>query len=178
VIDTTNKQIISWGLSYLTVECDTARGAGQGVGGIYFEVSGLQVEASSAVAAVRNHNNKNAPSGHTRDFDLRSETDLERLLQHYWPGIIGQQLVELFDNRIDRTTVANWRAGRRRMPQWAIVRLEQQIRDFERYGHELISKLAPGPTRRANAVYLKRWQATRRLAKAGQQERKQKNAPA
>ena len=64
------------------------------------------------------------------------------------------------------------------MPQWAIIHLEQQIRDFERYGHELISKLSPGPTRRANAVYLKRWQATRRLAKADQQELKQNNAPA
>ena len=105
------------------------------------------------------------------------ETPLERVLQHYWPGVIGQQLVELFDGRIDRTTGATWRAGRRRMPQWAILHLEQQIRDFERYGHELISKLAPGPTRRANAVHLKRWQATRRLAKAAQPALKQKNAP-
>ena len=118
-----------------------------------------------------------APLDLTRDFDSRMETPLERVLQHYWPSVVGQQLVDLFDGRIDRTTVANWRAGRRRMPQWAILHLEQQIREFERYGHELISKLTPGPTRRANAIHLKRWHANGRLSKVEQQARKQKNAP-
>ncbi len=108
------------------------------------------------------------------------ETPLEQVIQHYWPGVIGQQLVDLFDKRIDRTTIANWRSGHRRMPQWAILHLEQQIREFERYGHELISKLAPGPTRRVNAMHLKRWHARRHNIKATDDQliAKQKNAPA
>ena len=105
------------------------------------------------------------------------ETPLERLLQHYWPGVTTRQLVAVFDNRIDRTSIANWRSGHRRMPTWAIDRLQREIREFEQYGHELASKLSPGPTRRVNAVHLKRWQAQRRIG-AIEIAPKKKNAPA
>src|SRR5882672_1528849 len=89
------------------------------------------------------------------------ETALERLLQHYWPGVSNSQLVELLDKRIDRTTIANWRSGHRKMPHWAIARLNQQIEAFERFGHALATKLSPGPTRRVNALHLKRWHANK-----------------
>jgi hypothetical protein len=106
------------------------------------------------------------------------ETPLERLLQHYWPGVSNRQLVDVFDKRIDRTSVANWRSGHRRMPHWAIARLEQEIKAFEAFGHDLVGKLAAGPTRRANAIYLKRWHATRYAGVADQLVDEKKNAPA
>lgn len=79
---------------------------------------------------------------------------LERVGRH--------DLVEVFNGRANRTTIANWKAGRHPPPQWAIDRLRQLADEFVGDMQADLDKLKPGPGLKAGARNLAAYLAVRR----------------
>lgn len=98
----------------------------------------------------------------TQIFDLPLATAFARALEIIAPGASCRELAPLFEGKVDRTTIAHWRNGRRSVPLWAIERV-RQIHASK--SSELANHLAEatqketGPTRRAGAINIKKWNA-------------------
>ncbi len=72
---------------------------------------------------------KNAPPGHTRDFDLQPVSPFRRGVDVLQYGASGRQAAALLDNRISRQVAGHWLTGRRQAPRWALQSLARQIQD-------------------------------------------------
>lgn len=60
--------------------------------------------------------------------------------------MLGERdLVQLFDGRVNRTTIANWKAGRRGPPQWAIDRILARWEERDQTTRATIAKIEKGP---------------------------------
>jgi hypothetical protein len=74
---------------------------------------------------------------------------------------IGEHdLAALFADRADRTTILNWRAGRRNMPAWAIDRVRQRWLSIKQEGDADLGAMVPGPGLKAGARNLAIWRAS------------------
>ena len=87
------------------------------------------------------------------------EKPFELAIRALWPNATGQELVALFDGRAAVTTIANWRAGRRGIPAWAIDRLHQRIDERSAQAKRHLQHVAPGPGLKAGAINLARYRA-------------------
>lgn len=87
------------------------------------------------------------------------EKPFEMALHELWPDATGQDLVALFDGRVAVTTIANWRAGRRGIPPWAIDRLHQRIDERSAQAKRYLQHVVPGPGLKAGAINLARYRA-------------------
>ena len=86
---------------------------------------------------------------------MTHETPFSRVLER-----IGERdLVQLFDGRAARTTISNWKAGRRSMPRWAIERLRQHWQSIDNATREDLARIEPGLGKRAGAINLARYRA-------------------
>lgn len=54
-----------------------------------------------------------------------------------------------FAGRVHRTTIANWKAGRHPVPQWAIDALRQRWQELDTIAHQKIARIKAGPGRKA-----------------------------
>ena len=97
------------------------------------------------------------PPCHQRDLELPEQTAFAVAVER-----IGKRnLVELFEGRANRTTIANWKAGRHPAPQWAIDRLQQEWQAIDTATREALSRIPLGPTKRAGALNIQRYNARR-----------------
>src|SRR5216684_6338058 len=96
-----------------------------------------------------------APHGYQGDRTKVYETTVDQALRWLVPDAHGRKLVALFDGRVTRATIANWRAGRRSIPQWAIDRIDQLTRERSR----AVTAIKPGPGK--SAIGFARWRARR-----------------
>lgn len=87
------------------------------------------------------------------------ENHFELAIRALWPNASGQDLVALFDGRVAVTTIANWRAGRRGIPSWAIDRLHQRIDEHSAQAKQYLQRVQPGPGLKAGAINLARYRA-------------------
>jgi hypothetical protein len=83
------------------------------------------------------------------------DTPIDQALRWLVPNADGKQLVALFDGRASRPVIANWRAGKRSAPQWAIDRINQRLKERQ----EKAAKIQPGPGR--STIGFRRWRANR-----------------
>lgn len=96
-----------------------------------------------------------APLSHARDFDLSEQTTFARAVRR-----LGRpDLIALFGHRANRTTIANWIAGRHPAPQWAIDRLNQEWHAIDTEMRRELASLKPGPGKRVGAINLARYRA-------------------
>lgn len=72
-----------------------------------------------------------------------------------------QDLVELFGRRANRTTIANWIAGKHPAPQWAIDRINQEWLRLEASMRDALAGLKPGPGKKAGTLNIKRFNQSR-----------------
>lgn len=86
------------------------------------------------------------------------QTPFARVLER----IGADDLVALFHGKANRTTIANWKAGRHPPPQWAIDRLHQIAGQLESDLRADLDKLKPGPGLKAGARNLAAYLAARR----------------
>lgn len=71
-------------------------------------------------------------------------TPLERVLRQILPlPIRGADVVALFENRTTAGTIRQWRYGRRTMPEWAVIILQDRISKANSAAEML--KAGPGP---------------------------------
>jgi len=88
---------------------------------------------------------------------MAPETAFERTIRR-----LGEtNLVALFGHRVARTTIANWRAGRRNVPPWAIDLLRNKIRAAHESELADLSQVKAGPGLRAGAKNLAAYLARR-----------------
>ena len=78
------------------------------------------------------------------------------------PGARGSRLVPLFDGKASQWRIANWRAGRRGYPRWAIEILRTKLQRRHALELEAISKMKEGPGLKAGARNLAEYLARRR----------------
>lgn len=57
-----------------------------------------------------------------------------------------------FADKADRTTVTNWKAGRRNPPQWAIDRLRTEIRRHHAREQAIADSVLAGPGRQSGLI--------------------------
>jgi hypothetical protein len=97
----------------------------------------------------------------TRDSDTAPETAFSAAIEWLQPGASASDVVKRFGWRTDRTTVANWRSGRRRAPRWAIdaVRLELRTR-YESLDRAL-AQIKERPGLQAGKINLAKYLASR-----------------
>ena len=69
--------------------------------------------------------------------------------------------VSFFDGRANRTTIANWKAGRHPAPQWAIDRLHQSWQELETIGRHTLQQIKTGPGRKAGTRNIMAYMARR-----------------
>jgi hypothetical protein len=72
-------------------------------------------------------NVEQARPGHTPNFDSLPVTAFARGVEVLHPGASGSVIAELLEHRAKRTTVLQWKAGRRQAPQWAMDMLTDKI---------------------------------------------------
>jgi hypothetical protein len=100
--------------------------------------------------------------GIARNLELPHETAFSRALEIVAPRASGRQLVPLFDGKANRTTILNWRNGRRAVPHWAIEILRHihatKGAELDNHLREATQK-ETGPGKRAGAINIKRWNA-------------------
>jgi len=90
-------------------------------------------------------------------LELPDETPLSRMLAR-----IGERdLKALFANRVASTTIINWRAGRRSMPQWAIDRLHDRWRQLESEARADLAQMKAGSGRKAGTRNIMAYNARR-----------------
>jgi hypothetical protein len=116
-------------LSYLTVECDTTLARGLAACGRGSGIAGEGLAVGSAGAACYGARDKNAPLGHTRDFDLKPATPFRRAVTALKPDATGSDLVRLLEGKARRTTALGWFVGRRQAPKWTLDILARKIRE-------------------------------------------------
>ena len=118
-----------------------------------FGVSGVCLDVAGSWLGVRNV--EQAPLGYQRGFPRVFATPAEQAIRWIAPNATGRELVTLFQNKVTRTTVIDWRSGRRPMPQWAIDRIKQLLDEQQR----AIPKLKAGPGK--STIGFARWRARR-----------------
>ena len=69
--------------------------------------------------------------------------------------------VAFFGRRANRTTIANWKAGRYPAPQWAIDRLRLRWHELDSNARQKLDQIKTGPGKRAGAINLARYLAGR-----------------
>jgi hypothetical protein len=93
---------------------------------------------------------------------LKRETLFSDAVEALQPGASGSAIAALLNNKVDRTTVANWRAGRRSAPQWALRVLADHHRSLASKHAALADQLyaqKERPGLKAGALNLARWRA-------------------
>jgi hypothetical protein len=98
----------------------------------------------------------------TQNSDRPQKTAFARALEVIAPGASGSELVPLFNAKVDRTTILNWRAGRAAVPLWAIEQVRQiHARKAETINNALAeaTQKETGPGKRAGRINIMKWNA-------------------
>jgi hypothetical protein len=98
----------------------------------------------------------------TRNFQTASVTAIKDTLEELAPGASAAQLVPLFDGKAGRTQIANWRAGIRTMPAWAVELLRAKIRTDNERRTQRAAQIKEGSDRHVGARNLAEYLARRR----------------
>lgn len=72
-------------------------------------------------------------------------------LRHLFPVVDRAKIRALFDNQVTWQAIADWRAGKREPPQWAVERLERMLRLHAAPVLETADELASVPPRLGTA---------------------------
>jgi hypothetical protein len=120
-------------------------------------------------AATKNGNygtkmEEQASSGMPQNLDCAPATLtlFAELVNALHPGAGGRTIVKLLDGKARRTTILDWRSGRRGTPQWALDLLAAKLRaqGIERLTlAERASRAPPRPGLSAGAKNLAAWKA-------------------
>jgi hypothetical protein len=92
-----------------------------------------------------------------QDFDSPPKTPFAEMLEL----VRVTDPVAFFQYRADRTTIANWKAGRAPAPQWAIERLRQHWNDLTTHGIRTLQSIRIGPGRKAGTKNIMAYNARR-----------------
>jgi len=100
---------------------------------------------------------KQATLCHRGDLDLSPQTPFAEMLEL----ARVRDPVSFFDHRADRTTIANWKAGRHPPPAWAVDRLRLRWQELETHGRAILQRIPKGPGRKAGTRNIMAWRARR-----------------
>jgi hypothetical protein len=95
----------------------------------------------------------------THNFDQSPVAALNDTIQALAPGARGAALVPLFDGKASRRQIANWRAGIRGVPLWAVELLRTKIRTESQHRIQRASQMKEGPGLKAGTNNIKQWHA-------------------
>lgn len=143
---------------YLTLELDT--GLGAGLRGWWVVVGGVRRGVSAWCCAWQGWRAKreHAPFGLMADFRDHIETPFAKALK--LAGAPAPSLLPAWFGRpIDRTTIANWKAGRRLPPLWAVARIERAIRERDEEARATLARIKTSSGLEARARNLAKWKA-------------------
>jgi hypothetical protein len=92
---------------------------------------------------------------------LAPETAFDAALKWLFPDVSNKDIATRLQLRANRTTLANWRAGRRGIPRYALDRVRiELLQRFTPLNHALANaKERPGL--KAGAKNLAKWRASR-----------------
>ncbi len=88
---------------------------------------------------------------------MPNETPFSRML---WRAHIADP-VAFFSGRADRTTIANWKAGRRSIPLWVKDALRRRWRELENDSAADIDQMKTGPGKKAGTRNIMAYMARR-----------------
>jgi len=93
---------------------------------------------------------------------LKPATLFAEAVEALQPGAGGRAIVKLLNGKAKRTSVLDWRSGRRQAPQWALRSLADQHRALANYHAALADQLdaqKERPGLSAGALNLAKWRA-------------------
>ncbi len=96
------------------------------------------------------------------NLDRKPVNDFQAAIEALKPNATGSDAAALLDNRVSRHVCLNWRAGRRRAPQWALQLLARKIRERATHATDLANHLdaqKERPGLKAGALNLAKWRA-------------------